>query len=60
MSSKYLSGTYASGYTLTGTYTTITIGLTGSIGGTSINLPAVVLRPAHSVRNVSSHLTGEI
>jgi len=33
MASKYLSGTYNAGYTLTGAYTAVTLGATGSIGG---------------------------
>jgi hypothetical protein len=36
MSSKYLSGTYASGYSLSGVYTSVTLGSNGSIGGTGL------------------------
>jgi Ca2+-binding RTX toxin-like protein len=36
MSSKYLSGTYASGYSLSGVYTSVTVGSNGSIGGTGL------------------------
>ena len=36
MASKYLTGTYGSGYTLTGSYSEVTIGTTAFIGGTGL------------------------
>ena len=36
MSSKYLNGSYPSGYRLSGVYTSVTIGTSGSIGGTGL------------------------
>src|SRR5262249_23192492 len=36
MSSKYINGTYASGYTLTGAYFAVTIGTLGSIDGSGL------------------------
>src|SRR5215472_15034952 len=36
MSSKYLNGSYPSGYTLSGVYTSVTLGPSGSIGGAGL------------------------
>jgi hypothetical protein len=36
MADRYLSGTYAAGYTRSGVYPSVTLGARGSIGGTGL------------------------